>query len=70
MECKLCGESWPAGPDDAKLDALVLIFSCMCGRSQAFAREMKKGGVTIEEAEGIGWTFDRGAWWCPFCSKR
>lgn len=39
-----------------------------CGRTQAVALENRAGGVTVEEAQRIGWTCLQGDHWlCPLC---
>ena len=43
-------------------------FICECGRRQSYAAENEPGGVTVREAELIGWRLIDGHWKCPFCT--
>jgi len=42
-------------------------FKCECGCTQSFASEDCNGGITIKEAEKIGWRKIGGSWVCPIC---
>ena len=44
----------------------LLMFQCFCGRVQSHASyESGAGGITIQEALTVGWTFQHGQWRCP-----
>ena len=56
-------------PDpDAKGQPRSLMFLCPCGRCQSYAPAGRSGGITVKEAERVGWRKIDGAWACPFCS--
>ena len=42
-------------------------FKCKCGRKQRRMPKMMHGGITVKEAEKIGWRLIGGKWTCPFC---
>lgn len=39
-----------------------------CARTQSYAPAERSGGVTVEEAELLGWRKTERGWLCPFCS--
>lgn len=39
-----------------------------CGRAQSYAPADRDGGVTVEEAQELGWRKTDRGWICPFCS--
>jgi len=46
----------------------TIFFKCHCGREQSFAPSSKPGGITVKEAESIGWVKLKGKWVCPICN--
>jgi hypothetical protein len=54
------------------MGALAEITCSACGRSQALAPADQDGGVTPEQAAGLGWArtvgIRGGGWLCPFHS--
>lgn len=45
-------------------------FKChVCRRKQTFAPEEQPGGITIEEAEDVGWRWSEKGWLCPVHRK-
>jgi hypothetical protein len=58
LECPNCHELTGKTNED---------FECSCGRKQSYAPPDKRGGITVEEAIAVGWTFDDN-FHCPFCS--
>jgi hypothetical protein len=47
---------------------LTTIRCFSCGREQTIAPANVSGGITHEEAEGVGWERRGGTWRCPFCA--
>jgi hypothetical protein len=51
---------------------VVVEFYCRCcGRSQLYAPFWRGGGITVVEAQKLGWAHDVAgdSWSCPICSK-
>ena len=46
-----------------KLDCAV------CKRQQSLAPAEESGGITVTEAESVGWMTDGKSWWCPCCAS-
>ena len=38
-----------------------------CGRKQIYKPKDESGGITIKEAESVGWRKIKNKWKCPFC---
>lgn len=54
------------------MTALIQVECGACHRTQLRRSDAHANGLTLEEIDAIGWTFDESAkeWRCPFCWEK